>query len=307
MTVYNGIAIFILTLVPPLVLWRVDRNLLKEILKDLRPLRILHFFILTLIGAHIYHRSVSVGICCNCLNPDYIFELFSFTSALVYAAVFAIVTNNFEDLEADKITNTSRPLVKKTINERSYLKTGIISQCIALIISILAGWFVFFGILGISLGYYMYSCKPFRLKRIPFLAKFMIGLNSLFVALTGFTMMGGNLTEFPIIWAFFILVPLSLAANFIDLKDTEGDRATGIKTLPVIFGVKKAKIIIAVFTVITYAMAGILINKLWLYPVGAIALGFHLWFLFREPFKEKPVFLIYISSLFVLTVLLLFP
>jgi 4-hydroxybenzoate polyprenyltransferase len=306
MTVYNGIAILILTLVPPLVLWRVDGNLLKEILKDLRPLRILHFFILSLIGAHIYYHS-TIPILDVFIKHDYIQQLLSFWSALIYAAVFAIVSNNIEDIGADKISNPSRPLVKGTVDPRLYLKAGIISQFIALAISMCSNWPVLFGIMGISLGYYLYSCPPFRLKRVPFLAKFMIGLNSLIAAITGFALIGGNPTEFPIIWVFFILVPLSLAANFIDLKDTEGDRATGIKTLPVIFGKRKAKIIIAVFTVITYVMAGILINKLWLYPVGAIALCFHLWFLFREPFKEKPVFLIYISSLFGLAILLLFP
>ncbi len=305
MTVFNGIAILILTIIPPLVLWRVNFNLLKEILKDLRPLRILHFFILTLIGAHVYYHSATD--CSDDLNNDYIQQLLSFWAALVYAAVFAIVSNNMEDIGADKISNPSRPLVKGTVDPRSYLKAGISCQFIALAISSFSGWSVLFGIIGISMGYYLYSCPPLRLKRVPFLAKFMIGLNSFIAALTGFTIIGGDPSEFPITWAVFILVPLSLAANFIDLKDTEGDRATGVQTLPVIFGEKKAKIIIAVFTVITYGMAGVLINKLWLYPAGAIGLAFHLWFLFREPFKEKPVFLIYITSLLVLAVLLLFP
>ena len=232
--------------------------------------------------------------------------LFSIT--LAYAAVFAIVTNNIEDLEADKITNPNRPLVTGKMNRSFALRAGILCLGWSLLISFLIRMEMFYCILIISTVYYLYSCRPFRLKRIPFLSKFLIAFNSFAVAVCGFILAGGKLAEFPIVWAIFILVPLALAANFVDIKDIPGDKETGVKTLPVILGEKTALILIAIFTFYTYLMAAIILNIAWLYPVNAVAALLHCYLLFRKPFDERPVFLVYILSLFALSgILFLYP
>ncbi len=294
------ILIFAISFLLPLLLYSFRPVLVKEILRDLRFIRIFHFIVMTVLGSILYLRSSPQD-----FNIHTVLLFIIFCIALIYAAVFAIVTNNIEDIEADKITNPGRPLIKGSVNQKSYLIAGLVCLIYALVISLVMKMEMFFGILAISVGYYIYSCKPFRLKRIPFVSKFIIGVNTFSVTLCGFVIAGGVMTEFPIIWAIFILVPLSLAANFIDLKDTEGDRFAGIKTWPVIFGERKAKIFIAVCTIATYLMAGWLLDKNWALPLNAVALAFHLWFLFRKPYNEKAVFLIYISSLMALNVLLL--
>jgi 4-hydroxybenzoate polyprenyltransferase len=239
------------------------------------------------------------------VNVNLIFNFLSFFICLIYAAIFAIVTNNIEDLEADRISNPDRPLVKRSIDPKSYFRAGVISLLIALGIAAFTDPRILAGISAISLGYFIYSCRPFRLKRIPFLSKFIIGLNSLVVALAGFALAGGMIPDFPLLWAFYILVPLALSANFIDLKDTEGDRATGIKTLPVIFGENRARQLIAVFTCCSYVMAALLLNVLWMYPLVLGTCAVHLWLLFRKPYREKPVFFTYLLAIFALNVLLL--
>jgi 4-hydroxybenzoate polyprenyltransferase len=298
--VTKTILLFVISILLPLVLFRFNKILIRELIRDLRWIRILHFMVMGVLGCVLYLKMSPQS-----FNIHIVLLFLIFFIALIYAAVFAIVTNNIEDIEADKITNPRRPLVAGSVNPTSYFLAGIICLLFALIISLIMRLEMFFGILAISAGYYIYSCKPFRLKRIPFVSKLIIGINTFSVTVCGFVLAGGTLTEFPVIWAVFILVPLSLAANFIDLKDTEGDRVAGIKTLPVIFGERKAKIFIAICTIATYVMAGLLLNINWAYPLNAIALVFHLWFLFRKPYNEKAVFLIYISSLIALNVLLL--
>jgi len=276
----------------------------RAILNDLRFMRILHYVALALFGFALYFSRHDVETYFSLQQNLLVFPLF--IVALVYAAVFAIITNNIADIETDKISNTERPLIKGTVKQTPYLLTGIFCLSYALILSLLVHRMMFYSILMISAGYFIYSCKPFRLKRIPFIAKLLIGFNSLVVAVCGFVLAGGRLIDFPVIWAVFIVLPLSLAANFVDLKDTAGDSKTGIKTMPVIFGERRAIHLIAFFTICTYLMAAVITNLLWVYPLCGIMAILHIALLYRKSYNEKPIFLIYISALFGLNIILLF-
>lgn len=303
MSFLSLIVIISFSLVFPMVAYLYDRVLVTEIIIDLRILRIFHYISLTGLGLALYMRGVTS------LDPyiqtTFILTFCLFIISLVYAAVFAIVSNNIEDLETDKISNRSRPLVTGKVQFKTYRNAGIICQIIALIMARMLSLELFYGILFISLGYYVYSCHPFRFKKIPFLAKLIIGLNSLTMALCGYTFAGGKISDFPIEWAIFILVPLSLSANFVDLKDIEGDRVMGVKTLPVLWGEKKAKHFITISTVFTYMMAGYLLHIPWVYPLILMMAFLHIRFLYAKPYNEKPIFVVFVSSIFALDIFLI--
>jgi len=275
----------------------------KEIFRDLRLIRILHYVALAALGFVLYFKDRDVSVV---LSPGKILVFPLFIIALIYAAVFAIVTNNIADIETDKISNRTRPLVLGTVQLRPYRLAGICSLIFSLLLSLMVQPAMFYGIFIISAGYYFYSCRPFRLKRMPVIAKLIIGFNSLVVAVCGFVLAGGQLNDFPLVWAVFIILPLSLAANFVDLKDTAGDGFTGVRTLPVILGQKRAIDLICFFTICTYAMAAVIVNVLWVYPLCGVMAILHIVLLYRKPYNEKPIFLIYISALFGLNIILLF-
>jgi len=298
--VFNSILLLVSFIIPVLCLfmWPVTT---REILKDLRLLRILHYIALALLGSVLYFsgsRNLFTG-----LQQVLVFILL--IAALLYAAVFAIVSNNIADLEADKISNTNRPLVKGTVQQHTYLIAGIFCLVYSALLSLLVHAAMFYCIILISTGYYIYSCRPFRLKRIPFIAKLLIGLNSLVITICGFVLAGGQVADFPLVWVIFIMLPLSLAANFVDLKDTTGDGQTGVQTLPVILGQTRAIQLIAFFTACTYIMAAAIIHILWVYPLCGLMASIHIALLYRKPYNEKPVFFIYISALFGLNIILL--
>jgi 4-hydroxybenzoate polyprenyltransferase len=208
-----------------------------------------------------------------------------------------LITNNIEDLEADRISNPHRPLVQGRVGPRAYLWAGICSECVALALAFAADVRMGWGIFAISAGYYVYSCRPLRLKRVPILSKALIGFNSLSVAVCGYALAGGNWLEFPLSWLFFILIPLSLAANFVDLKDTAGDRAQGVATLPVLLGEATARHFIAAATLATYGMGALLLDIGWVYPLNVAGAGLHVYFLYRKPYDERWVFLILMGAL----------
>lgn len=276
----------------------------REILHDLRIMRILHYVALALFGFSLYFSVHDLQPYFYNTDELLIFPLF--IMALIYSAVFAIVTNNIADIETDKISNRARPLVTGKVKQVPYLMAGVFCLLYALMHSMLVNSMVFYCILIISTVYYIYSCKPFRLKRIPFIAKLLIGFNSMTVAVCGFVLAGGRLIDFPVIWAVFIILPLSLAANFTDLKDTAGDGKTGVKTLPVILGERKATHLIVFFTFCTYLMAALIINLWWVLLLCGITAMMHIALLYRKPYNEKHVFFIYVSALFGLNIILLF-
>lgn len=292
-----------ISIVFPLLFLALSPALTKEILRDLRLIRILHYVALAALGFALYFKDHELSLL---FFPGKILVFPLFIIALIYAAVFAIVTNNIADIETDKISNPKRPLVLGTVQLQPYRLAGICSLIFSLLLSLAVQAVMFYGIFIISAGYYIYSCRPFRLKRIPVIAKLIIGVNSLVVAVCGFMLAGGELNNFPLVWAVFIILPLSLAANFVDLKDTAGDGISGIRTLPVILGQKKAINLICFFTICTYAMAAIIVNLSWVYPLCGVMAVLHIVLLYRKPYNEKPIFLVYISALFGLNIILLF-
>ena len=226
--------------------------------------------------------------------------------SLTYAAVFAIVTNNIADLAIDKISNPDRPLIKNEVNRKQYLIAAVACLAWSVLLAFCLDTQILFGVVLISLVYFVYSCKPFRFKRIPLFAKFMIGINSLIAACCGFILAGGRPVDFPMQWLGFILIPLSLAANFIDLKDTAGDKKDGIMTLPVLMGEPAAVLFICLATLATYAVAACLLNIHFVYALSCVLATVHCYFLVRKPYRERPVFLIYLASIWGLIIILFF-
>jgi 4-hydroxybenzoate polyprenyltransferase len=267
----------------------------KIILADIRIGRILHYFI-------VYCLGISIAFEFKAFDDIWTFELLwtsiLFFIALTYAAVFAIVTNNIEDLEIDRISNQNRPLVRNVIEKTTYLKIAVVAQLIAMIVAGFSSTVHFIGITGLSMLYYLYSCKPFKLKRFVFLAKAMIGANTLIAVLSGFLTIHPELKDFPVFWWYFLLVPISLMANFVDLKDYEGDKAEGIKTLPVLIGKARFLFVLSVFAIVMYLSVVWYFESLYIRVLIGFTALLHLFLLHKKPYLEKPLFILH-NSLFI--------
>ena len=285
-----------------IIYYRHNKKVFIALLKDIRPLRMLHFILMLLLGFILYLKDASLQekypLILNNANI-FLFPLVIISG--IFAGIYSIITNNIEDIEADKISNPDRPLVRHAIAPDSYKRIAWVSLLISLLAACLAGksCFIF---MSLTIGaYYIYSNPPFKLKRIPFLAKFMIGLGSFFMALLGFNLFGAAVLAFPLNWLFYILLPLPLAGNFIDLKDYKGDKATGIITLPVLLGMRNARLLIAFFTLCCYITLYFILKKsveyVWLPVPFALFACAQLFFLFKKDYKELPIFLIYLSGM----------
>ena len=212
--------------------------------------------------------------------------------AFILSWLGATMLNDVEDYEIDLITNPDRSLIKKIFSKiqfQNYSLWLFFAACIfALAVNITTLFFIALLITNSCL----YSLPPLRLRRIPVFSKSLIALNSLLLVILGWLFAGKEILQFPqtIIWYFLIFV--TLAANLIDLKDQQGDLQAGLKTLPIILGIKKSKFLIGIFILAAYGTLGlVLLDKRIL--IAGIGLGLLQFFLVtRRKLEEKQILLI---------------
>ena len=279
----------IIVVIGLILAYRTNSKYFLALLRDLRFLRLSHYFLMVAFGMVIsYNQDIVIN---TVSNP--FFFLF-IPISIIAASIYSIITNNIEDLEIDRISNPDRPL--KIIPLKTYQTLSWGFLFISLFYAIMVSFDAFF-LIALWIGnYFFYSVPPFRLKRITFFSKTIIALNSLIFVLLGYTLMTGSLQNFPNILFAFFLIGFTAVINFIDLKDYEGDKQCGIKTLPVVLGMTRAQQLIGTFFLLIYPSIYLLIPDsfllLLLAPIGI--LQFYL--VNRHPYKETPVFLTHLIS-----------
>ena len=271
------------------------RAYLSEIVKDIRVSRLVYYILLFVIG-------ILISIKLFYYQLDYKIEnisvVFYSVISIIGAWVFSVITNNLTDKDIDKISNKDRPTITNSIPSEQYKKISWIILLITLIYASLASFKVFFLISVFMGSYFIYSMPPLRLKRVPLFSKLVIALNSLACFLVGFTILGDIhvLSKLDIM---FDLLLLTAAANFIDLKDYLGDKREGINTLPVLFGLKKSKLLIGLFFIITYTLTGRLFNNLNMLLLLTLLGIIQFLLINRKKYDERPILITLLVSLLI--------
>lgn len=283
------------------ILWRSKPHLVKILAGNIRPYRIAHYLLMIIIGLVVGRFDVR-----QLVAGSWIFHLLFMTISLVLACVFSIITNDIQDLEIDRVTNKRRPLVRGVIDQATYSKAAWFALGLMVVYSHAVNFSTMFFFLVFVANYYVYSMPPLKLKRITFFSKLVISSNSLLMMLTGYLFTGKDLYSFPLILALYVLGAFTPAVNFIDLKDYEGDRKAGIKTLPVVMGLKPAKRLIGVFFVFAHLGTYVVIKNVMAIAPLALLGVFQFYLINREDYQERYVFIIHLASLVFLAGYLLF-
>ncbi len=273
-----------------------------HIIKDIRPYRLLHYELMFVLGS-----VLAVDVVGDPISSPYdVVRSAVVVIAISLAWLYSVFVNNIEDIDIDLISNEGRPLIGGDLDERTYKKLSWALLFGTVLYAYTVSEIFLFLLLTYVASYFIYSALPLRLKRIPFLSKGFISLNSLVLVIAGFWFVTGSLVSFPIEVAILLLVGFTAVMNFIDIKDHEGDKAVGIKTLPVLLGLKKSKILIGVFFLFTFLGAYFLFNEaVMLIPLSIF--GFlELFLVTREDYHEEYVFTTYLVGLAIGIVLMLF-
>jgi 4-hydroxybenzoate polyprenyltransferase len=183
---------------------------------------------------------------------------------------FAIYTaNTLTDLDEDAINRPDQASFVRR-NARLFAALSVFGYACALGIA----W-RFGGVLGVATALApgivaaLYSCSPSRLP-LPRL-KDVLGINTLAVALAWTVVLVGLPIAFGLDasgrqlgFAFvFLLLRNALSVELFNVTDVEGDRASGVSTVPVRFGIERAKWVFYAIDLVSISL--LLVG--WLYGV----------------------------------------
>ena len=300
MVVQNYIYLILILLFGTAILYIHDKKLVVNIIKDMRPERIAHFQLMFIMG-------IGLAVSSSGKIPSS-FEYLRILMALitiVLACLYSLFINNIEDVEIDKISNVNRPLIKGDISLETYKKMSWGILFTTFLFAYLVDEVFLFFIITFLATYFVYSAPPLRLKRLFILSKALISFNSLVLVISGYWFIYNSTENFPNTVILMIMVGFTMVINFIDLKDHEGDKESGIITLPVMIGLKRAKVVIGISFIVTYSMAIFIFGTDKIYMlIPLFLIGLTEYFLVnKKDYKEIHVFMIYLSSLFLLMVL----
>lgn len=214
----------------------------------------------------------------------------------------SIILNNIHDKNIDRYNNKPNPLLQ-IINKKNYLKIFWICFFSSLLISISINITTFILTLIIHLTAYIYSCPPFRFKKLFLLNIILISLSSVLALFLGVASSNEFiiLFDFPYKLGFAVFVVLSLAFNVKDINDYNGDKKYGVKTIMTVFDYEKGKKIIAILAFLGYVMLPVLLNSIILILYGFIFGTITMFTILKSGKKvnEPVLFLIFFIYLFV--------
>ncbi len=156
------------------------------------------------------------------------------------------VFNDLTDCDTDTINKIVRPIQAKLVTRRGARLLVLFLSAFALSISLLINSTMFMLFLAALILGVAYSWPKLGLKKkIPF-KTLMVGSGALLASLSGGAAVGeiSGRVVFASALAFAVIFMLS---TITDLLDIEGDRLTGVKSVPVILGVRPTvRIILAI-------------------------------------------------------------
>lgn len=194
---------------------------------------------------HVLRYPAALTLACIALVGVFLHpEAFEWTTAVLAGSVMALLYssvylyNYFTDVEEDRINDKYNPVLDDTYRR-------VLSAYIpAAVVAALAVSFAYLGTIPLAIAvYYLllgfaYSTPPIRLKE-RFLVK-NVAITAMMAPML--FVMVGSLTDaiafLDVVVAGYFGVFAFLGSVISDLRDVEGDRRAGVRTIPVVLGVR---------------------------------------------------------------------
>jgi 4-hydroxybenzoate polyprenyltransferase len=210
-----------------------------------------------------------------------------------FLGVFSIYTlNKATDKKEDRVNRPDQPSRSTTY----YVAVSLVTMISSLILGASVSLFAFLILLTPTMVGVLYSVRVS--PRLPRL-KEIVGAKSLLVAFSwslygAFLPLALNSSDFPNIALVFTYIFAQVIINTIlfDFFDTKGDRESGIKTLPIVFGTEKTKKMLffinsSLATLITFCeIEGYFLKVLPALFFGVVYGYFIIWHFVREPINR---------------------
>ncbi len=295
-----------LSLIFVLILMRISRkNLLKSFLKSMGLPRAFHFILMGIIGMWIAGNKFDFSI--NYENSGNMGMFLTCILLLFFLWEYAMMINNFYDVEIDKITRKDRVSSSGMIPLKYVREIAIVFALISIALSFSLGYpQLFLSLLSIFLAT-IYSAPPIRLRNKLF-SNSIIGIGSSICFLIGYFTpsyieIDGSmhriyptLTSASLEIALLIFAALTAGSLVKDIDDYKGDLKSGVKNIFTIYGIEKGVKIVAVPVFLSFLVPLFLIHSIQDIAI-LFSSGFIASLLFVKTKSSKIVFIIYIISL----------
>lgn len=178
--------------------------------------------------------------------------------------------NDWFDRHVDAINEPDRPIPSGRIGGRWGLYIAIGWTVLSLAVAAFTGrWVLIATVFGLACAW-GYSAPPLRLKTSGWIGPAVVGLTYEGLSwFTGAAVMAGSL---PPVHVLVILVLYSIGAHGImtlnDFKAVEGDRATGLRSLPVVLGERPAALLASAVMAIPQAIV-VALMVMWEHDISA--------------------------------------
>jgi len=240
--------------------WKSESKMFFAFLRNLRyPQVVFHCGLLFLglgVGLVIYPENFE-------LNIFSILAVFSVLLSVLLAWEASVGVKDIFDNQVDLVSKPERPLQSGVFTLNQYAQFG----AILFFLSIIGASMVHYK-LGILLFVYQilawfYSAPPFRLKRFVPIASILSAVTLLAVFFSGFIFFSPeqNLERLPWRFVFLLLITYTFSLPIKDFKDIAGDARDGVKTVPVVFGEEKGRLIVASGIFLSFVLSVFFINE----------------------------------------------
>jgi 4-hydroxybenzoate polyprenyltransferase len=196
-------------------------------------------------------------------------SLFLLSISTISIAAAGYIINDYYDIKIDYINKPERVVIGKRITRRYAILFHVLLSCFGVLIGLYLSWKIAaVNMLSVFL-LWLYSNS---LKRLPFIGNLTVALlTGLSIMIVGFFYGTGN----PLIvvyagFAFFMTLVREIVK---DMEDLKGDDTFGCRTLPIVWGIRKTKILIYVILAV-FSISVIILNHFY------AALPFHYYLIF---------------------------
>lgn len=217
-------------------------------------LRLTRFWNLIIIGLAQYCTAGFL------IDPKTIFSvdllLLSVSTILVAAAGYII--NDYYDVKIDLINKPDRVVIGKNITRRYAILFHSSLSVSGVAIGFLLNWKI--GVINFLSVFFLWLYSN-NLKRQPFVGNFVVAMLTGISILIVNILYGSNnhLVSIYALFAFFMTLVREMIK---DMEDLRGDNTFGCRTLPIIWGLRKAKWFVYVALVL-FAVSVLLINHIY--------------------------------------------
>lgn len=182
--------------------------------------------------------------------------LLSVSTVLIAAAGYII--NDYYDVKIDLINKPERVVIGKSIARRFAILFHTALSFSGVVIGFLISWKI--GVINFLSAFLLWLYSNY-LKRQPFVGNLTVAL------LTGLSIELINVlfevnNQLVIIYALFAFFMTLIREIIKDMEDLKGDNSFGCKTLPIIWGIRKTKLLVYFFMSI-FILAVVTLNRLY--------------------------------------------